>query len=95
MRKPSGNASTMASDRMGRLPRTRARFAGREAAVERAFGASAPFRDLCRDYLACVAALERWQGSKSREALLRTAEYSDLKDELTREIEVRLGAHER
>jgi hypothetical protein len=70
------------------------RFAGAEAAVERAFAASESFRGLCRDYLACAAALARWQESQSEEAQLRTQEYSDMLGELTSEIEAHLNAGE-
>jgi hypothetical protein len=68
------------------------RFAGNEDAVVRAFWASDAFRSLCRDYLACAAALARWQESESAEAPIRTAEYSELLVELTHEIEALLHA---
>jgi hypothetical protein len=66
------------------------RFAGNEPAVERAFEATESFRGLCRDFLACAATLGRWQKSGAENAPLRVKEYSDLLDELTREIEARL-----
>jgi hypothetical protein len=69
------------------------RFAGREGTVERSFEESESFRGLCRDYLACTAALARWQGVESDEGRLRTQEYSDLLDELTDEIVTRLRPH--
>lgn len=68
------------------------RFSQRAEAVEQAFKGSATFRGLCRDYLSCVAALERWQESQSGEAPARSAEYSQLLAELTTEIEARLRA---
>ena len=74
--------------------RVRRRFAGREAAVERAYATRQSFRDLCRDYVACANALARWQELESEGARLRSAEYSELLDELTREIEVHLHAEE-
>ena len=66
------------------------RFSGKEEAVERAFEASPSFRGLCRDCLACTAALARWQEDVSDEAPLRSREYSNLLSELTAEIEVHL-----
>lgn len=70
------------------------RFAGTEAAVGRVFEASESFRGLCRDYLACTAALAQWQESTSEEAGTRCEEYSELLAELTDEIEARLRAVE-
>ena len=80
---------------MGRIQATtlgmiRRRFAGEEAAVEREFERNESFRGLCRDYLACAAALARWQESESEEARLRKQEYSELRAELTKEIEAHL-----
>jgi len=66
------------------------RFAGREQAVEQAFETSESFRGLCRDYLACAAAVARWQERGSEEARLRRDEYSELLAELTSEIEAQL-----
>lgn len=71
------------------------RFAGREAALDRAFETSESFRGLCGDYLACAATLARWQESEARDARLRVEEYSELLDELTREIEARLRSDDR
>lgn len=71
------------------------RFAGREDAIEVVFRMSPRFRALCRDYLVCVAALERWQESASDEAPQRVHEYSELLAELTREVEVHLEAPRR
>ena len=67
------------------------RFAGSELAIERACVASESFRGLCRDYLACAAALARWQESGSEEARLRVEEYSELLDELAKEIQAHLS----
>lgn len=69
------------------LSRVQHRFAGSEAAVERAYATSASFRGLCRDYLTCADALDRWMQSGSKEAPLRAAEYGELLEELTRELE--------
>jgi hypothetical protein len=77
------------------LAKVRRRFAGKEPAVDRAFETSASFRGLCRDYVACANALARWQKSESEGAPLRAAEYSELLDELTREIEAHLHAEAR
>jgi len=68
----------------------RQRFAGMETGVERAFRASESFRGLCQDYLACIAALARWEQHGSHEARTRSKEYSELLAELTAEIEARL-----
>ena len=73
------------------LAAIKCRFAGREEAVGRAYENSESFRSLCRDYLACTAALARWQEGGSEEALLRTGEYSELLSELTAEIETCLA----
>lgn len=67
------------------------RFAGREDAIDRAYRGSESFRILCRDYLACVSVLERWQRSSSEDAGARVAEYSELLSELTKELEAHLG----
>jgi hypothetical protein len=69
------------------------RFGGAEAAVERRFERSESFRGLCRDYLACAAALARWQEADSKEAPARSAEYAELLADLTSEIEVCLDSH--
>ena len=74
------------------LAKVRRRFAGSEAAVDRAFETREAFRGLCRDYVACANALARWQTSESEGAPIRAAEYSELLDELTREIETQLHA---
>jgi hypothetical protein len=72
------------------LTRVERRFAGREASVGRAFAASESFRALCQDYVACADALARWQASESGSARLRSEEYAELLEELTKEIESRL-----
>ena len=68
------------------------RFGGQDETIERAFKRSKAFRALCGDYVACVTALARWQRLDSEEARLREAEYSELLEGLTQEIEMRLGA---
>ena len=70
------------------------RFAEKSAVVQREFSQSESFRDLCRDYLACVTTLARWQDTDSEEGRLRSAEYADLLTELSDEIEARLHASE-
>ena len=77
------------------LTRVKRRFAGHEAAVERAFATSESLRDLCRDHAACANALLRWQESESEGAQIRSAEYSELLEELTEEIESQLHAEAR
>jgi len=72
------------------LNRVKRRFAGREASVGRAFATSEPFRALCQDYVACADALTRWQASESGIERLRSEEYTELLEELTKEIESRL-----
>lgn len=67
------------------------RFAGSEQDVERVFAASDSFQGLCRDYLACAAALARWRESPAAEASLRVREYSEILTELTKEILDRLA----
>ncbi len=73
----------------------KSRFTGREGAVEHAFETSESFRGLCRDYLACTAALIRWREGGSEETRLRSSEYSELLAELTLEIEACLDADPR
>ena len=68
----------------------RQHFVGRDAAVQRAYEHSESFRDLCRDYLTCLAALGRWKASSSADAGTRSAEYAELLAELAREMEARL-----
>lgn len=80
----------MGTSRATTLTRIKPRFVGREAALDRAFETSESFRGLCGDYLACAATLARWQESGTENARLREQEYSELLDELTREIEARL-----
>lgn len=77
------------------LDMIRHRFPGAEAALGSAFKASESFRGLCGDYLACAATLARWQESEAEDARLRVQEYSELLDELTREIEARLRSEDR
>lgn len=72
------------------LARVKRRFAGRESAMERAYAASEAFRGLCRDFVACANALARWQEAEASGDRPRSTEYSELLDELTREIEVHL-----
>lgn len=80
----------MGTKRATTLEMINRRFAGAGAAVERAYETSESFRSLCGDYLACAATLARWQESEAEHAQLRAQEYSELLDELTREIEARL-----
>ena len=45
------------------------------------------FRELCRDFDDCVAALRRWEASGEPEAKARSVEYRDLLAALQTEIE--------
>jgi len=71
------------------------RFAGRDEAIAHAFAASESFRELCRDYLACVTTLARWRESDAADAPARAEEYAALVDELGIEIHARIRATER
>lgn len=84
----------MAMTAAGTRPAIKRQFRGREESVDRAFRASQTFRRLCRDYLACAGTLARWQALPSEEARLRTAEYSELLGELTKELNDHLPLHE-
>lgn len=70
------------------------RFAGRDEAIEHAFTSSESFRELCRDYLACVTTLARWRESDAADARARAEEYAALVDELGIEIQARIRAIE-
>ena len=70
------------------------RFAEKSAVVQREFSQSESFRDLCRDYRACVTALAGWQEADSEQGRQRSAEYAELLAELNDEIEARLRASE-
>ena len=66
-------------------------FAGHDRLIEHALREDRSFRDLCRDYARCVAVIEHWQRQPHQEAVARRREYTDLRDELGREIEDRLN----
>jgi len=68
------------------------RFAACDEVVEHAFESSESFRELCRDYLACVTALARWRESDAADASARAEEYAALLGELGAEIQTRLRA---
>ena len=89
---PEGSLSQAAAATLAEVKR---QFTGREPAVERAFAASETFRGLCEDYVACVAALERWQDSRAEGARARVQEYSELLGELTKEMEASFDTGER
>lgn len=80
------------SDATDTLGLIQSSFPGRERAVDRAFGRSQSFRDLCEDYRKCVGALHRWQQTAVCEAPPRWQEYSDLLLELGGEIQTWLEA---
>jgi hypothetical protein len=67
-------------------------FPGRDALIERAFRDSNSFRDLCRDYRNCAAALERWRRSEGGASSSRAREYAELLNDLTQEVESWLDA---
>jgi hypothetical protein len=67
-------------------------FPGRESLIERAYRGSGSFRDLCRDYRNCAAALDRWRRSDGDASSSRAREYAELLAELAQEIESWLDA---
>jgi hypothetical protein len=70
----------------------RASFPGRDRLIERAFRENQSFRDLCRDYRVCVAALHRFERLAAAEAPHRWQEYADLQIKLGDEIQTWLEA---
>ena len=71
------------------------RFGSKGPAIDRVFEGDGSFRSLCAEYLACTRALAYWQESDAEEADRRAAEYSELIEQLTGEIQARLCAAER
>lgn len=67
-------------------------FPDRREVIERAFREQPSFRELCEDYRRCVAALGRWRQLNGEAPSVRSREYAELLEELTREIEECLGA---
>jgi hypothetical protein len=67
-------------------------FPGRDALIERAYRESVSFRDLCRDYRNCAAALERWRRSEDAMSAMRSQEYAELLGVLEAEIATWLEA---
>lgn len=62
------------------------RFPGQRAEVVRRLGVDVEFRSLCQDYEDCVQALRHW--SQTAEAPPgRVTEYTELLEELEREIQ--------
>jgi hypothetical protein len=61
-------------------------FPGRDELIERAYRESGSFRDLCRDYRNCAAALDRWRRSDDATSSARAREYADLLGELEAEL---------
>lgn len=55
-------------------------------AIQRAFAATGSFRSVCEDYHACSEALRHWENVASDEGAVRREEYSELIEELKREI---------
>lgn len=70
----------------------RTTFADQRALVERAYRQSRSFRDLCRDYRRCLAALQRWDEHQEKEKAARRKEYTELLEELSEEIRASLDA---
>jgi hypothetical protein len=71
-----------------------AAFPGSVSLIERAYRKNGSFRDLCRDYRKCAAALEGWRGSNDDESPERAREYAELLSQLESEIEVFLESME-
>mgnify|MGYP001553430791 CR=1 FL=1 len=76
------------------LTMIQARFPGRERLIERAFGESRSFRELCVDYRRCASAVDRWRRKNGIAASSRHREYTELLEELGLEIQDWLGAAE-
>ena len=82
------------SPRRDTLAVLRTSFAGRDELIERAFRGNRSFRELCEHYVSCIAAIHHWQRAQAPGAVSRQQEYSELRDELGREIETWLEAME-
>ena len=67
-------------------------FPGRDSLIRRAYRENSSFRELCRDYRKCAAALELWRRSEGEASSSRAREYADLLAELAQEIECWLDA---
>lgn len=72
----------------------RSSFPGHDRQIEQAIRESDAFRELCRDLERCVAVLHCWAQSDAAEAPKRRLEYTELRSELSREIESWLAASE-
>ena len=62
------------------------RFDDRREQIEMEYRHSDAFRSLCRDYLICAKAREKWQSSDSPIAAKREGEYAEWLTELENEI---------
>lgn len=69
-------------------------FPGRDDLIGRAYRENRSFRDLCRDYSKCAAALEDWRRSNDDASSLRAREYAELLSQLESEIELFLESME-
>lgn len=65
----------------------RTSFPGRDELITSAFRENRSFRELCRDYRRCVAALHRWRSLEAALPRTRGQEYSELLVELGSEIQ--------
>jgi len=72
----------------------KARFAEAASAIERSFAQEPSFRSLCEDYRDCLTTLERLQGADPGSADARRQEYTELREELEKEIRDFLSRHE-
>jgi hypothetical protein len=89
-----GSGVRNVSPRRDTLTAIQRSFAGREELIERAFRDNWAFRELCEHYRQCLATLRHWEHEGSPEAVLRHQEYTDLLEDLGREIEGWLDAME-
>jgi hypothetical protein len=71
-----------------------AEFPGRDSLIDHAYREDLSFRDLCRDYRKCAAALDDWRRSDDNAASSRAREYAELLHQLSSEISSWLEAME-
>ena len=62
------------------------RFEGSSDLIAQAFKKDKEFRSICKDYCDCDRALESWRNSDAAVAEQRLQEYSELLEELGRDI---------
>jgi hypothetical protein len=75
------------------LSLVRLRFAAGNSLIESLFHSDGSFSMLCRDYRDCVETLERLQHDDTAVGLARQAEYTELREELEKEIRDWLERH--